>query len=308
MSTPTVYPQHTQHHFTSQSAGLFQYNIPPLYEATLLPGISSTQAATIATFAPSGKPTQAPLDRDWLPPPQCVQAPEEIASSAKKPLLYVNAKQFHRILKRRIMREKLKKQPRLGSKGMKPYLHESRHNLAKQRPRAPNGRFLSAEVAAQKKVVTENGTTDDEMPLKKAQANHGQFLMNSPKPPSRMMPPPNNSDIPQLPVTKLRVVAHALGPVVPGGQLSQNHWSFYLLNHDGGSVRLNMEWVPGTVDSKGTFTVSRYDYALTHSAVRNFDFDVKTNVKVRAFLETLSVKNRQNYKMTPTGVGCRFWV
>jgi hypothetical protein len=72
--------------------------------------------------------------------------------------LYVNAKQFHRILKRRVARQKLEEQLRLTSKGRKPYLHESRHNHAMRRPRGPGGRFLTAdEVAAMEKKAAEGG-------------------------------------------------------------------------------------------------------------------------------------------------------
>ena len=70
--------------------------------------------------------------------------------------LYVNAKQFHRILKRRAARQKLEENLRIQNKGRKPYLHESRHNHAMRRPRGPGGRFLTAdEVSAME--AKENG-------------------------------------------------------------------------------------------------------------------------------------------------------
>ncbi|KAF3085608.1 Transcriptional activator [Orbilia oligospora] len=108
------------------------------------------------------------------PPPPMQQVPPqpqpEIAPAEDAPL-YVNAKQFHRILKRRIARQKLDEQLRLTSKGRKPYLHESRHNHAMRRPRGPGGRFLTAdevaEIERKKKEEAGELPTEEEAPAPK---------------------------------------------------------------------------------------------------------------------------------------------
>ena len=101
------------------------------------------------------------MARPSVPPHQPPSQPSpEVTGATEESPLYVNAKQFHRILKRRVARQKLEEQLRLTSKGRKPYLHESRHNHAMRRPRGPGGRFLTAdEVAAMEKAGENKMTT-----------------------------------------------------------------------------------------------------------------------------------------------------
>jgi len=65
--------------------------------------------------------------------------------------LYVNARQYHRILKRRAARAREAEVRRLSTQRKQPYLHQSRHNHAVRRPRGPGGRFLTAEEIATRK-------------------------------------------------------------------------------------------------------------------------------------------------------------
>lgn len=108
------------------------------------PGIPNPQA--MLNHGRGSAVPAAMQSNQQMPPPQ---SPEMTSGTADESPLYVNAKQFHRILKRRVARQKLEEALRLTSKGRKPYLHESRHNHAMRRPRGPGGRFLTADEVAQ---------------------------------------------------------------------------------------------------------------------------------------------------------------
>ncbi|KAL7792968.1 CCAAT-binding transcription factor (CBF-B/NF-YA) subunit B domain-containing protein [Trichoderma ceciliae] len=134
------------------------------------PGVPSAQG-----MMSHGGPRPPPMPP--APAMQHPQSPEMPAGAVEESPLYVNAKQFHRILKRRVARQRLEEQLRLTSKGRKPYLHESRHNHAMRRPRGPGGRFLTAEEVAameSKEVKGEGEGSNDVSSAKPLEATNSK--------------------------------------------------------------------------------------------------------------------------------------
>jgi len=77
-------------------------------------------------------------------------------------------------------------------------------------------------------------------------------------------------------VSNVRVVAHTTGPFSEGTQMSDNHWSMYLLTSGNSSVRVNMAADRGYIT--GQLLVTNHQYILSNSRLQHWDFAVNNGI------------------------------
>jgi hypothetical protein len=127
--------------------------------------------------------------------------------------LYVNKKQFHRILKRRVARQKLEE--KLKSQSSRPQ-KRWHHSLPMRRPRGPGGQFLTQEQIAEILQGIRNELTDASSTTK--QASQPDHI------PSEDYQPTNN-ELSSLPRQTALVTTY---PALSHSQLSELWWRAYI--------------------------------------------------------------------------------
>lgn len=120
-------------------------------------------------------PAQAMIHPNMLGVQQA-RMPLPLDMTEEEPV-YVNAKQYHGILRRRQLRAKAESENKL-IKTRKPYLHESRHLHAMKRARGCGGRFLNTKKLEDLKANMDNGKTSEGHPAQAGSSSGSEVLQS----------------------------------------------------------------------------------------------------------------------------------
>ncbi|RHZ47123.1 hypothetical protein Glove_590g25 [Diversispora epigaea] len=166
--------QHAQYDIASSYANLAHSNSSVVVDPALQPDHKSSPAPFQAvTYSQTYGMIMSPGPNPFVIGTTNTPPPASSGMEEHEEPLYVNAKQYHRILKRRAARAKLEAENKI-QRGRKKYLHESRHKHAMRRPRGPGGRFLTAtEIAEMErhKKETEESSQSQDMQIQTQQSN-----------------------------------------------------------------------------------------------------------------------------------------
>jgi hypothetical protein len=105
----------------------------------------------------------------------------------------------------------------------------------------------------------------------------------------------NDSDI----VISIRVVVMPHTPDI-------NHWTISLVKGDNSSIRLHMASDPE--DRATKYGVAHLTYAVSQNRITDFEIRPVANLPVSYVDAVIRNKKLKNYRLTPGGSGCAYWV